>query len=184
MKNENDASRLSRSLKFDTPMKNVNVASSLSTDNDIFDILPQAKKRKYFMKNLDKTFDSKALHDTFSTVGHILFCEMATVGSGQSKVTQSHVNAGLISEPTMVLRDLRETQCGAISSCNNSSFSNHQTRQILEYKKEENRMEISNHQVIGICEIILEDVRALIQTEAKQSHVISDKEKKNKTLFI
>ncbi|KAI5389742.1 hypothetical protein KIW84_075149 [Lathyrus oleraceus] len=66
-------------------VKDVNVASSLSTDNDIFDILPQAKKRKYFMKNLDKTFDSRALHDTFSTVGHILFCEMATVGSGQSK---------------------------------------------------------------------------------------------------
>ncbi|KAI5396638.1 hypothetical protein KIW84_062735 [Lathyrus oleraceus] len=63
----------------------VNVASSLSTDNDIFDILPQAKKRKYFMKNLYKTFDSRALHDTFSTVGHILFCEMATVGSGHSK---------------------------------------------------------------------------------------------------
>ncbi|KAI5436798.1 hypothetical protein KIW84_023064 [Lathyrus oleraceus] len=57
----------------------------LSTDNDIFDILPQAKKRKYFMKNLYKTFDSRALHDTFSTVGRILFCEMATVGSGQSK---------------------------------------------------------------------------------------------------
>ncbi|KAI5389910.1 hypothetical protein KIW84_075287 [Lathyrus oleraceus] len=99
------------------------------------------------MKNLDKKFDSKALHDTFSTVGHILFYEMATVGSGQSKVTQSHVNAGLISEPTMVLRDLRETQCGAISSCNNSSFSNHQTRQILEYKKEENNMGITTIQV-------------------------------------
>ena len=66
-------------------VKDVNVASSLSTDNDIFDILPQAKNRKYFMKNLDKKFDSKALHDTFSTVGHILFYEMATVGSGQSK---------------------------------------------------------------------------------------------------
>ncbi|KAI5446581.1 hypothetical protein KIW84_014426 [Lathyrus oleraceus] len=66
-------------------VKDVNVASSLSTDNDIFDILPQAKKRKFFMKNLDETFDSRALHDTFSTVGHILFCEMATVGSGRSK---------------------------------------------------------------------------------------------------
>lgn len=42
-------------------------------------------ERKYFIKNLDKTIDSKALYDTFSTVGHILSCKMATVGSGQSK---------------------------------------------------------------------------------------------------
>ncbi|KAI5428622.1 hypothetical protein KIW84_033575 [Lathyrus oleraceus] len=42
-------------------------------------------KRKYFMKNLDKTFDSKALYDTFSTITHPVFCKMATVGSGQSK---------------------------------------------------------------------------------------------------
>lgn len=42
-------------------------------------------ERKYFVKNLDKTVDSKALYDTFSTVGHILFCKMATAGSDQSK---------------------------------------------------------------------------------------------------
>lgn len=40
VKNENDASSLSRSLKFDTPVKNENDAISLSTDDDIFDILP------------------------------------------------------------------------------------------------------------------------------------------------
>ncbi|KAI5409065.1 hypothetical protein KIW84_054759 [Lathyrus oleraceus] len=43
-------------------------------------------ERKYFMKNLDKTFDSQALYDTFSTITHPVFCKMATVGSGQSKV--------------------------------------------------------------------------------------------------
>ncbi|MCI02118.1 polyadenylate-binding protein 8-like, partial [Trifolium medium] len=35
--------------------------------------------------NLDKTIDHKALHDTFSTFGHILSCKIATDGSGQSK---------------------------------------------------------------------------------------------------
>ncbi|CAL5192438.1 unnamed protein product [Lathyrus oleraceus] len=80
MENENDASRLSRSLKFDTPVKNVNVASSLSTDNNISDILPnallhsirekermeieerdpaisQAKKRKKIIASLPKLFN-------------------------------------------------------------------------------------------------------------------------------
>ncbi|XP_004499044.1 polyadenylate-binding protein 2-like [Cicer arietinum] len=38
-----------------------------------------------FIKNLDKTIDHKALHDTFSTFGHILSCKIATDGSGQSK---------------------------------------------------------------------------------------------------
>lgn len=42
-------------------------------------------KGKYFIKNLDKTIDSKALHDTFSSVGQILSCKIATVGYGKSK---------------------------------------------------------------------------------------------------
>jgi polyadenylate-binding protein len=37
------------------------------------------------VQNLDKTIDHKALHDTFSTFGHILSCKIATDGSGQSK---------------------------------------------------------------------------------------------------
>ncbi|KAJ7967481.1 Polyadenylate-binding protein [Quillaja saponaria] len=38
-----------------------------------------------FIKNLDKAIDHKALHDTFSAFGNILYCKVATDSSGQSK---------------------------------------------------------------------------------------------------
>ncbi|KAB2030215.1 hypothetical protein ES319_D05G215400v1 [Gossypium barbadense] len=38
-----------------------------------------------FIKNLDKSIDHKALHDTFSSFGNILSCKIATDGFGQSK---------------------------------------------------------------------------------------------------
>ncbi|XP_057531756.1 polyadenylate-binding protein 2-like [Amaranthus tricolor] len=38
-----------------------------------------------FIKNLDKSIDHKALHDTFSTFGNILSCKIATDANGQSK---------------------------------------------------------------------------------------------------
>ncbi|KAK6115937.1 hypothetical protein DH2020_008206 [Rehmannia glutinosa] len=38
-----------------------------------------------FIKNLDKTIDNKALHDTFSSFGNILSCKIATDPNGQSK---------------------------------------------------------------------------------------------------
>ncbi|XP_050205193.1 polyadenylate-binding protein 2-like [Mercurialis annua] len=37
-----------------------------------------------YIKNLDKTIDNKALHDTFSTFGNILSCKVVTDASGQS----------------------------------------------------------------------------------------------------
>ncbi|KAJ4701722.1 Polyadenylate-binding protein [Melia azedarach] len=38
-----------------------------------------------FIKNLDKSIDHKALHDTFSSFGNILSCKISTDVSGQSK---------------------------------------------------------------------------------------------------
>ncbi|XP_071742638.1 polyadenylate-binding protein 2-like [Rutidosis leptorrhynchoides] len=38
-----------------------------------------------FIKNLDKSIDNKALHDTFSSFGNILSCKIVTDGTGQSK---------------------------------------------------------------------------------------------------
>lgn len=49
---------------------------------------PSARKSglgNIFIKNLDKTIDAKALHDTFTAFGKILSCKVVTDTSGSSK---------------------------------------------------------------------------------------------------
>jgi polyadenylate-binding protein len=49
---------------------------------------PSARKSgvgNIFIKNLDKTIDAKALHDTFTAFGKILSCKVVTDSSGSSK---------------------------------------------------------------------------------------------------
>lgn len=79
--NPQDAARALDLLNF-TPMNNKSIRVMYSHRD------PSSRKSgtaNIFIKNLDKTIDHKALHDTFSSFGQILSCKIATDGSGQSK---------------------------------------------------------------------------------------------------
>ncbi|XP_058725150.1 polyadenylate-binding protein 2-like [Vicia villosa] len=79
--NPQDAARALDVLNF-TPLNNKSIRVMYSHRD------PSIRKSgtaNIFIKNLDKTIDHKALHDTFSTFGHILSCKIATDGTGQSK---------------------------------------------------------------------------------------------------
>ncbi|XP_037493921.1 LOW QUALITY PROTEIN: polyadenylate-binding protein 2 [Jatropha curcas] len=79
--NPQDAARALDVLNF-TPLNNKPIRIMYSHRD------PSIRKSgtgNIFIKNLDKTIDHKALHDTFSTFGNILSCKVATDASGQSR---------------------------------------------------------------------------------------------------
>ncbi|XP_028806889.1 polyadenylate-binding protein 2 [Neltuma alba] len=79
--NTQDAARAVDELNF-TPLNNKPIRIMYSNRD------PSSRKSgaaNIFIKNLDKTIDHKALHETFSAFGNILSCKIATDASGQSK---------------------------------------------------------------------------------------------------
>ncbi|KAL2537887.1 Polyadenylate-binding protein 8 [Forsythia ovata] len=76
-----DAARAMEVLNF-TPLNNKSIRIMYSHRD------PSIRKSgtsNIFIKNLDKSIDNKALHDTFSSFGNILSCKIATDPNGQSK---------------------------------------------------------------------------------------------------
>ncbi|KAG8390920.1 hypothetical protein BUALT_Bualt01G0133700 [Buddleja alternifolia] len=79
--NAQDAARAMELLNF-TPLNNKSIRVMYSHRD------PSIRKSgaaNIFIKNLDKTIDNKALHDTFSSFGNILSCKIATDSNGQSR---------------------------------------------------------------------------------------------------
>ncbi|CAL0313570.1 unnamed protein product [Lupinus luteus] len=79
--NPQDAARSLDVLNF-TPLNNKSIRIMYSHRD------PSIRKSgsgNIFIKNLDRSIDHKALHDTFSSFGNILSCKVATDSSGNSK---------------------------------------------------------------------------------------------------
>ncbi|XP_020243055.1 polyadenylate-binding protein 2-like [Asparagus officinalis] len=79
--NPNDAARALDMLNF-TPINNKAIRIMYSNRDPSTRTSAAAN---IFIKNLDKSIDNKALHDTFSAFGNVLSCKIATDASGQSK---------------------------------------------------------------------------------------------------
>ncbi|KAK5840151.1 hypothetical protein PVK06_009034 [Gossypium arboreum] len=79
--NPRDAARALDLLNF-TPMNNKPIRIMYSQRDPS---LCKSGTANIFIKNLDKSIDHKALHDTFSSFGNILSCKISTDGLGQSK---------------------------------------------------------------------------------------------------
>ncbi|XP_009606598.1 polyadenylate-binding protein 2-like isoform X1 [Nicotiana tomentosiformis] len=79
--NPNDASRAMEMLNF-TPVNGKSIRVMYSHRDPT---LRKSGSANIFIKNLDKSIDNKALHDTFSSFGNILSCKIATDSNGQSK---------------------------------------------------------------------------------------------------
>ncbi|KAL4280414.1 hypothetical protein GQ457_03G039580 [Hibiscus cannabinus] len=79
--NPRDAARALDLLNF-TPLNNKPIRIMYSQRDPS---LRKSGAANIFIKNLDKSIDHKALHDTFSSFGNILSCKIAMDGLGQSK---------------------------------------------------------------------------------------------------
>ncbi|XVF39895.1 hypothetical protein PTKIN_Ptkin01aG0069700 [Pterospermum kingtungense] len=79
--NPRDAARALDILNF-TPLNNKPIRIMYSQRDPS---LRKSGSANIFIKNLDKSIDHKALHETFSSFGNILSCKISTDGSGQSK---------------------------------------------------------------------------------------------------
>ncbi|KAH0664281.1 hypothetical protein KY284_029212 [Solanum tuberosum] len=79
--NPQDAARAMEMLDF-TPVngKSIRVKRSHRDPNS-----PKNRTANLFIRNLDKSIDIEALHDTFSSFGHIPSCKIVTDSNGQSK---------------------------------------------------------------------------------------------------
>ncbi|PHT32434.1 Polyadenylate-binding protein 2 [Capsicum baccatum] len=76
-----DAARAMEMLNF-TPVNGKSIRVMYSHRDPT---LRKSGSANIFIKNLDKSIDNKALHDTFSSFGNILSCKIATDSNGQSK---------------------------------------------------------------------------------------------------
>ncbi|XP_051150811.1 polyadenylate-binding protein 2-like [Andrographis paniculata] len=79
--NPQDAARAMDILNF-TPLNNKSIRIMYSHRDPS---IRKSGRANIFIKNLDKSIDNKALHDTFSSFGNILSCKIATGLNGQSK---------------------------------------------------------------------------------------------------
>ncbi|WMV57055.1 hypothetical protein MTR67_050440 [Solanum verrucosum] len=79
--NPSDAARAMELLNF-TPVNGKSIRVMYSHRDPT---LRKSGSANIFIKNLDKSIDNKALHDTFSSFGNILSCKIATDSNGQSK---------------------------------------------------------------------------------------------------
>ncbi|KAE8658832.1 Polyadenylate-binding protein 2 [Hibiscus syriacus] len=79
--NPRDAARALELLNF-TPLNNKPIRIMYSQRDPS---LRRSGTANIFIKNLDKSIDHKALHDTFYSFGNILSCKIAADGLGQSK---------------------------------------------------------------------------------------------------
>ncbi|XP_059287373.1 polyadenylate-binding protein 2-like isoform X2 [Lycium ferocissimum] len=79
--NPQDAARAMEMLNF-TPVNGKTIRVMYSHRDPT---LRKSGSANIFIKNLDRSIDNKALHDTFSSFGNILSCKIATDSNGQSK---------------------------------------------------------------------------------------------------